>query len=111
MKSKFLIFLALLGSLPWTAPAETVIKILHIAKLPKVQEIWAEAGHEYEKAHPEVKVEFFYLENEAFKAKLPTLLQSKGRPRDFHSWDGGVMTEQITSGVSGYHQGDCGGRS
>src|ERR1700688_2387073 len=72
MKYKFPIFLALLGLLPWTAPAETVIKILHIAKLPKVQEIWAEAGHEYEKAHPGVKVEFFYLENEAFKAKLPT---------------------------------------
>src|SRR5271166_5580989 len=99
MKSKFLIFLALLGSLSWTAPAETVIKILHIAKLPKVQEIWAEAGHEYEKAHPGVKVEFFYLENEAFKAKLPTLLQSKDRPSVFHSWGGGVMKEQITSGV------------
>jgi raffinose/stachyose/melibiose transport system substrate-binding protein len=99
MKSKCLIFLALLGSLPWTAPAETVIKILHIAKLPKVQEIWAEAGHEYEKAHPAVKVEFFYLENEAFKAKLPTLLQSKDRPSVLHSWGGGVMKEQITSGV------------
>ena len=107
MKSKFLIFLALLGSLPWTASAETVIKILHIAKLPKVQEIWAEAGHEYEKAHPEVKVEFFYLENEAFKAKLPTLLQSKDRPSVFHSWGGGVMKEQITLGrLPGYHQGN-----
>src|SRR5271165_5736222 len=99
MKSKFLIFLALLGSLSWTAPAETVIKILHIAKLPKVQEIWAEAGHEYEKAHPGVKVEFDYLENEAFKAKLPTLLQSKDRPSIFHSWGGGVMVEQIGSGI------------
>jgi predicted nucleotidyltransferase len=33
--------------IPWTTPAETVIKILHVAKLLKVQEIWAEAGHEY----------------------------------------------------------------
>jgi len=99
MKSKFLIFLALLGSLPWTAPAETVIKILHVIKFPKVQAIWAAAGQEYEKTHPGIKVEFYYLENEAFKAKLPTLLQSKDRPSVFHSWGGGVMYEQINSGV------------
>ena len=58
MKPKFLTFLALLGLLPWTAPAETVIKILHIAKWPKVQAIWTEAAQEYEKVHPGVKVEF-----------------------------------------------------
>jgi hypothetical protein len=39
MKIKLLFSLALLASLAWSAPAETVIKILHIAKLPKVQEI------------------------------------------------------------------------
>ena len=99
MKSKFLIILALLGSLPSTAPAEVVIKILHLVKWPKVQAIWAEAAQEYEKNHPGVKVEFSYLENEAFKAKLPTLLQSKDRPSVFHSWGGGVMYEQIKSGV------------
>jgi len=44
-------------------------------------------------------VEFDYLENEAFKAKLPTLLQSKDRPSIFHGWGGGVMVEQIGSGI------------
>jgi raffinose/stachyose/melibiose transport system substrate-binding protein len=39
------------------------------------------------------------LENEAFKAKLPTLLQSKERPSAFHSWGGGVMYEQVSSGI------------
>ncbi len=95
MKSKSLIFLALLGSLPWTARADTVIKILHVIKFPKVQAIWAATGQEYEKTHPGIKVQFYYLENEAFKAKLPTLLQSKDRPSVFHSWGGGVMYEQI----------------
>jgi len=99
MKSKFLIFLALLGTLPESAPTETVNKILHIVKWPKAQAIWAEAAQEYEKAHPGVRIEFSYLENEAFKAKLPTLLQSKDRPSIFHSWGGGVMYEQINSGV------------
>ncbi len=99
MKLRYLLPFALLGSLSFSASAETTIKILHLQKLPKVLAIWQEAAQAYEKAHPGVKVEFDYLENEAFKAKLPTLLQSKDRPSLFHSWGGGVMYEQIDSGV------------
>jgi raffinose/stachyose/melibiose transport system substrate-binding protein len=79
--------------------SDTVIKVLHIQKLPQVRTIWQDAAQEYEKSHPGVKVQFDYLENEAFKAKLPTLLQSKDRPSVFHSWGGGVMKEQVSSGV------------
>src|ERR1700738_3992145 len=99
MKYRRLLSLALLGSLSMSASAETTIKILHLQKLPKVLAVWQEAAQTYEKANPGVKVEFDYLENEAFKAKLPTLLQSKDRPSLFHSWGGGVMYEQINSGV------------
>lgn len=42
-----------------------------------------------------MKIQFDYLENEEFKAKLPALLQSKDHPSVFHSWGGGVMLEQI----------------
>jgi raffinose/stachyose/melibiose transport system substrate-binding protein len=99
MKYRCLLSLALLGSLSLSASAETTIKILHLQKVPGVLAIWQEAAQTYEKAHPGVKIEFDYLENEAFKAKLPTLLQSKDRPSLFHSWGGGVMYEQINSGV------------
>src|ERR1700759_3519978 len=99
MKYRCLLSLALLGSLSMSASAETTIKILHLQKLPKVLAIWQEAAQTYEKAHPGVKVEFDYLENEAFKAKLPTLLQSKDRPSLFWSWGGGVMYEQVSAGV------------
>jgi hypothetical protein len=71
------------------------LKILHINPQAKVRVIWQESAQGFENAHPGVKVEFDYLENEAFKAKLPTLLQSKDRPSIFHSWGGGVMVEQI----------------
>ena len=91
-----LLFSACLAS---PALSDTVIKILHIQKLPQVRAIWQEAADQYEKAHPGVKVQFDYLENEAFKAKLPTLLQSKDRPSVFHSWGGGVMTEQVSAGI------------
>ena len=86
MKFRSLLSFALLGSLSVSASAETTVKILHLQKLPKVLAIWQEAAQTYEKAHPGVKIEFDYLENEAFKAKLPTLLQSKDRPSLFHSW-------------------------
>jgi raffinose/stachyose/melibiose transport system substrate-binding protein len=76
-----------------------VVKILYTNPIPKVREIWQSAAVEFEHAHPAVKVQFDYLENEAFKAKLPTLLQSKERPSIFHSWGGGVMLEQIQAGV------------
>jgi raffinose/stachyose/melibiose transport system substrate-binding protein len=99
MKFIRILSFALLGSLPWSASAETVVKILHIQKVPKVLAIWQEAAEQYEKAHPGVKIQSDYLENEAFKAKLPTLLQSKDRPSVFHSWGGGVMYEQIKAGV------------
>jgi raffinose/stachyose/melibiose transport system substrate-binding protein len=79
--------------------SDTVIKVLHIQKLPAVRAIWQEAADQYEKAHPGVKIQFDYLENEAFKAKLPTLLQSKDRPSLFHSWGGGVMNEQVAAGI------------
>src|SRR5262249_314313 len=90
---------ALLGSALTPLSAETIIKILHINPQAKVRAIWQETAQGFESTHPGVKVEFDYLENEAFKAKLPTLLQSKDRPSVFHSWGGGVMTEQINSGI------------
>jgi raffinose/stachyose/melibiose transport system substrate-binding protein len=98
-KMKLILSFVLSFAIGWSASAETVVKILHINKLPKVQQIWKDAAATYEKDHPGVKVQFDYLENEAYKAKLPTLLQSKDRPSVFHSWGGGVMYEQIGAGV------------
>jgi len=99
MKYPLSFSLASLESPSWSGSAETVVKILHIYPVPKVLEIWQSAALEYEKANPAVKIEFDYLENEEFKAKLPTLLQSNDRPSLFHSWGGGVMRELIQAGV------------
>ena len=96
MKFKLFLVCALLGALSSLARSETVIKILHIQSNPKILAIWQEAAQKFESAHPGCKVQFDYLENEAFKAKLPTLLQSKDLPSAFHSWGGGVMYEQVS---------------
>jgi raffinose/stachyose/melibiose transport system substrate-binding protein len=99
MKYPFLLSMASLESPSWSGSAETIVKILHIYPVPRVLEIWQSAALTYKKANPAVKIEFDYLENEEFKAKLPTLLRSDDRPSLFHSWGGGVMREQVQAGV------------
>lgn len=69
---------------------------LHIETNPAQVKIWEEVAPAYEGSHPGVKVEMQFLENEAYKAKLPTILQSKDRP---NSWAGGVLKAQIEAGV------------
>jgi len=99
MKKRIVYWFTLVAAFTAAAPAQTVIKVLHIQSIQGTRDIWRSAADEYEKSHPGVKVQFDFLENEAFKAKLSTLLQSKDRPSVFHSWGGGVMKEQVQAGV------------
>jgi raffinose/stachyose/melibiose transport system substrate-binding protein len=82
-----------------TDAADTTVKILHIQDNPKFLEVWKEIGAAFEKQNPGVKIDWQFLENEAFKAKLPTTLQSKERPDLFYSWAGEVFFDQARAGV------------
>lgn len=62
------------------------------------QPLWAKIAENYNATHPGVKVTVEYLENEAYKAKLPTLLQSEDKPDIIYSWGGGVMRAQDEAG-------------
>jgi raffinose/stachyose/melibiose transport system substrate-binding protein len=79
--------------------AADAIKWLHVEVNPKQVAIWIEAAKAFEASHPGVKVEPQYLENEAFKSKLTTLLQSPDKPSMFYSWAGGVLRAQVEAGV------------
>lgn len=81
------------------AVADTTVKWLHIEVNPAQVKLWEEVARAYEASHPGVKVEMQFLENEAYKAKLPTILQSKDRPNIIYSWAGGVLKAQIEAGV------------
>lgn len=86
----------------WANPAaaDTTVKWLHIEVNPAQVKIWEEVARAYEASHPGVKVEMQFLENEAYKAKLPTILQSKDRPHIIYSWAGGVLKAQIPMNCS-----------
>jgi raffinose/stachyose/melibiose transport system substrate-binding protein len=82
-----------------SASAQTVIKWLHLETNAGRLGTWQEIAADYEAANPGVKIEFQFLENEAYKAKLPTLLQSNDAPSMFYTWAGGVLEAQIATGA------------
>jgi raffinose/stachyose/melibiose transport system substrate-binding protein len=88
-----------LAALSAPAYADTQVTVLHVSDNAAQKAIWDEIAKDYNAAHPGVNVQFKYLENEAFKAKLPTMLQAdESRPDLFYSWGGGVMQAQDKAG-------------
>lgn len=94
----FAIAAACLAVLTAPAFAETNITVVHVSENAAQKAVWDKTAADYNALHPGVKVQFKYLENEAFKAKLPTMLQSNDRPDLFYSWAGGVMQAQDKAG-------------
>jgi raffinose/stachyose/melibiose transport system substrate-binding protein len=82
-----------------TARADETVKWLHIEQNPAQVAIWNQAAQAFGAQHPGVKVDLQFLENEAFKAKLTTILQSRDKPSMFYSWAGGVLKAQVEAGV------------
>ena len=88
-----------LAALSAPAYAETHITVLHVSDNAAQKAIWDQIAKDYNGERKGVTVEFKYLENEAFKAKLPTMLQAdESRPDLFYSWGGGVMQAQDKAG-------------
>jgi raffinose/stachyose/melibiose transport system substrate-binding protein len=60
---------------------------------------WQKMADDYMAAHPNVVIEITVLENEAFKTKLTTVLQSGDPPDIFQSWGGGGFNQQVQAGL------------
>jgi len=93
--------LAAMLSLAAIAPsqAQTVVKHMHITSIPAEVALMQSIADDFMAQNPDIKIELPFLENEAFKAKLTTLLQSADAPDVFHTWGGGVFYEQAAAGV------------
>jgi len=73
--------------------------MLHPDNDPAVVALFNTAARRFEAANPGVKVDIRFLEGEAYKQKLTTLLQSTERPHLLYSWGGGVLRDQVKAGV------------
>ncbi len=71
----------------------------HISTADEHKALWQKLADEYMAAHPNVNIEITVLENEAFKTKLTTVMQSGEPPDIFQSWGGGVMNEYANAGL------------
>jgi len=82
------------------APAETVtVTWWHIQVADDQKALWQQMADDYMAAHPNVLVDITVLENEAFKTKLTTVMQSGDPPDIFQSWGGGTMNEYAEAGL------------
>jgi raffinose/stachyose/melibiose transport system substrate-binding protein len=82
------------------AAEEVTIEWWHITSDPGPhQDAWQEMADTYMADHPGVTVNITILENEAFKSKLTTVMQSGDPPDIFQSWGGGVMNEFAKAGL------------
>ena len=81
------------------ARAETTVKVLSINRdSAPWKQIYTDLVGAYNAANTDVTVSLEFMEDEAFKQKLPTLLQSDAAPDLFFSWSGGVFYEQAEQG-------------
>jgi len=72
----------------------------HIGTSPKtVTEFNQKLADDYMKAHPNVDIEVTVLQNDAFKTRLATVMQSGEPPDLFHSWGGGVLQNFVNAGL------------
>ena len=90
---------ALLAAMGGAAVAQTTVTLMHVEEGKPLLAAWEQIATDFEASHPGVDVQLRFLENEAFKAKLPTLLQSDDKPDIFYSWGGGVLKEQSGTGA------------
>lgn len=82
------------------APAEKVtITWWHIQTAEPEKALWQKLADEFVAANPNVTIEITVLENEAFKTKLATVMQSGEPPDIFQSWGGGGMNEYVKAGL------------
>lgn len=84
---------------PTKAPEKVTITWWHISTAEPHKALWQKLADEYTAAHPNVTIEITVLENEAFKAKMTTVMQSGEPPDIFQSWGGGVMNEYANAGM------------
>lgn len=85
---------------PSEAAAEPVtIEWWHITTGDPGKTVFQDAADAYHAAHPNVTINITILENEAFKSKLQTTMQSGDVPDLFQSWGGGGMADQADAGL------------
>ncbi len=76
-----------------------IISWWHIQTEAAQRALWKDLADKYIAEHPGVSIEITVMENENFKTKLTTVMQSGEVPDIFQSWGGGTMNDQAKAGL------------
>jgi raffinose/stachyose/melibiose transport system substrate-binding protein len=71
----------------------------HISTVEAHQALFQQLADQYSAEHPNVTIEITVLENQAFKDRLTTAMQSGEPPDIFQSWGGGVLWQYAEAGL------------
>jgi raffinose/stachyose/melibiose transport system substrate-binding protein len=82
-----------------TAQDTVTIDWWHISTNTNERAFWDKVAADYMAANPNVEIELTVLENEAFKARLVTVMQAGEPPDLFQSWGGGVLWAFAEAGL------------
>jgi len=78
---------------------KTVVKWWNIGTAANDKAMNQKFADDFMALHPDVTIEVTVLENEAFKSKLTTVMQSGDPPDIFQTWGGGVLSEYAKAGL------------
>jgi raffinose/stachyose/melibiose transport system substrate-binding protein len=92
---------AAVGSHAREAAAQEKTKITwwHISTQEELRTTMQATADAFVAANPDVEIEITVQENEAFKSKLTTAMQSGEPPDVFQSWGGGVLQQYADAGL------------
>src|SRR5690554_5863924 len=81
------------------AVAQTTVTVLHNQQDQFIRDTWDEIRQDFEAKNPDIRVQLDFMDDDAMKARLPTLLQSNAKPHLYWSFGGGNYRVRAESGL------------
>jgi len=78
---------------------KVVIDFWHLDSNDMHHPEWTRIAEEFMEMNPNVEIKITVLENDAYKSKIATVMQSGNPPDIFRSWGGGVMNYYAQAGL------------
>ncbi len=79
--------------------AEETVTVLHNQQDQFIRDTWDEIRVDFEAQNPNIKVQLDFMDDDAMKARLPTLLQSDAKPDLYWSFGGGNYRVRAEAGL------------
>ena len=79
--------------------AQETVTVLHNQQDQFIRDTWDEIRRDFEAQNPNIKVQLDFMDDDAMKARLPTLLQSNAKPHLYWSFGGGDFRVRAESGL------------